>query len=346
MEEIDKVINDGISLPESINRPGALPLFSLGIALRAYFSTYHQVSMNFFLLAKDRTPVEEEIEHQISYYTSCFEVIIHFQHFAELVCKAFLRNDHPLLASDSAQKISIFYKLINNEPITSEEQDNLKSVEFSQSLERICALSELAKNKENRIRYNIFAKWKKPLGRLNILRNRLWHRGTFILRYPALDQFVGAYILPFVQEIVSLPEYSNLEAVWKYKPLYCGIDPIKAIINHFNQHSHYNRHEIAFLKELGNGAYKNPLWIGPLFPNDEDPIVKQTNESIQKNVEDDALITPANWQAKEILRCPVCGMLSLVNTEAYVLCIGCKLRIGAELGSPKSNEFDFSKAWF
>lgn len=345
MKELNKIINDGISLPESINRPGTLPLLSLGIALRAYFSTYHQVSMNFFLFTKDGTPIEEDNEHQISYYTSCFEVIIHFQHFAELVCKAFLRNEHPLLALESAQKTSIFYKLINNDPITSEEQDNLKSVEFSKSLERICTLAELTKNKENKIRYNIFAKWQKPLEQLNILRNRLWHRGTFILRYPALDQFVGVYILPFVNEVVSLPEYSNLEAAWKYKPLYCGIDPIKAIINNFSQNSRYTRHEIAFLKELGNGAYKNPLWIGPLF-SDEDSIVKQRNEYIQNNVEADALIALPNRQAKEVLRCPVCGMLSLLNTEAYVLCIGCNLRIGAELGSPKSNEFDFSRAWF
>lgn len=345
MREIQNIINDGISLPEAIDRPGALPLLSLGVALRAYFSTYQQVSMNFFLFDEDGNPIEEDNEHQISYYTSCFETIIHLQHFFELVCKAFLRNEHPLLALESAQKTGIFYKLLNNEPITSDEHDDLKSVEFSKALERICTLSSITKNKDNKTRYNIFSKWQTSLKYLNNLRNRLWHRGRFILRYPALDQFVGAFILPFVKEVISLPEYSNLESTWKYKPLHCGIDPIDAIINSFHQKKDYDKHEIAFLKELGNSAYKNPLWIGSLF-SDKDPIVQQRNEYVQRNVESDALVALPSRKAKEILRCPVCGMLSLLNTEAHVTCIGCNLRIGAELGSPKSNMYDFSKAWF
>lgn len=348
MKEINNIINDGIILSESMSRPATLPLLSLEIALRAYFSTYQQVSMNFFLSSENEEVRFFENEgngHQISYYTSCFETIIHFQHFAELVCKAFLRNEHPLLAVDSSQSTNIFYKLLNKMPISSDEQDSLKSVEFGKSLERICTLAEITTNNENKVRYKLFLKWRKPLEHLNSLRNRLWHRGTFILKYPALDQFIGGYILPFVSEIVNLPEYSNSD-FWKYKPLDCGIDPLTDIAKKLSNNSEYNMHEIAILKELGNAAYTNPLWIGTMFSAD-DPIVEQKNEYTRKNIESEAIVVLASRNAKRITKCPVCGINSLINTEAYVACVGCNLHIGAELGIWKLlDKYEFSKLWF
>ena len=92
---------------------------------------------------------------------------------------------------------------------------------------------------------------------MNKLRNRLIHRGTYILHYSTIDSFIGKFIIPLTFKIVTLPDYKNREKYWKYQPLSCGIDPLEQIVNEY-KNKNPKILKIAYLKELGRAAYENP----------------------------------------------------------------------------------------
>lgn len=304
MNELDLISKDGFSMESDDGMLSNLALLSLRIALKAFFSTYETMRycLNVFDQNKHFSLEKVDRNHSYSYNEACSETIVHFQHFAELVCKDILRQEHELLAVDASDRPVILYKLLNGEKVESTDLDGLKSVEFSVALKRLCQLLDEGKLAVNK--FGFFRDAKQTLEKLNALRNRMWHRGTFILRYPALDMFVGKFILPFVMEVLKLDSYLGRERIWKYRTLHCGIDPISSIINSY-QSKDYQIKKIAILKELGRAAYVNPLNDLAFF--------KYFNDRSIKKAERIALLDEKEFIGGVIdtKQCPVCGVNSL-----------------------------------
>jgi len=93
---------------------------------------------------------------------------------------------------------------------------------------------------------------------VNTLRNRIAHRGIFILRYQALDFLFGKYVFPFLKKILFIEgnekRYSHLQIHNQLG----NIDIIDNIISHFEIES-YSITKISLLKELGRACFENPL---------------------------------------------------------------------------------------
>ena len=357
IKDINNITNDGFSLSDLGDKFIILALNSLKIALKSYFSTYQSMKYSLHIFDPKNKEKQGDIDfyHTPSYCEFCSEAIIHFQHFVELVCKDILRKSHSLLANDASKKHIIFDKLLKGETISSKEQEKLKSIPFNEALERLCALIEV--NRIDKNIYNFIIDNRKYLKQLNLLRNRLWHRVTFILRYPALDNFYGNYLLSFINHVIKLPEYSELEHNWKYEELKCNIDPIKEIIKEF-QNNNISLEKIAMLKELGRAAYNNPLKSYLRDFPDLEHLERQRAERIVKLELDEGT-------AADVSDCPVCGVNSLViygdiesdgdcpfdgeyKTRGYtykVKCMCCTFEINQHLKNPSNYGLSIPDYW-
>jgi hypothetical protein len=302
--DINKIAQDGFSLAKGDKKLKSLAMVSLKIALQAYFSTFKAMMRSVKLFEASQGPTDQaEIDsgHNSDYCQNCAEAIVHFQHFAELVCKDFLRAEHDLLAIDATQKPVILHKLLKKETVTEAEYERINTVEFGEALTRLCALI-----KEGRIgvgKLEFISDAKNFLETLNTLRNREWHRGAFILRYPALDHLVGEHILPFVSKVIALPEYADLTYYWTYQKLACGIDPIGEIISACHG-GKFDLKKVALLKELGRAAYENPLFTGPF--------AEQFNKDYHRRAKHLAESEVEHGGGADLKICPVCGIKSLV----------------------------------
>jgi site-specific recombinase XerD len=142
MLDIDYVIKCGFYLSQE-RRLSGLAALSLKRAFKKYFSTYQ--SMNCFLHYFDSKDVSEEVINIIYTTDNCeqsSEVIIHFHHFFELVCKEIFRNENPLLAVHASKKHEIIDKLLKGEEVTEKDYEGLKSIEISLTIEWVCELIE------------------------------------------------------------------------------------------------------------------------------------------------------------------------------------------------------------
>lgn len=343
MNNLDDILNDGTGFDDVKDQITFLAALSLGLALKSYFATYKFTDLDFFLFTADGKPVEvDKNKYKIGYIENYFETIIHFQHFAELVCKDFLRSDHPLLASDATHTPLVLYKLLHNQAITPDEQEKIRSLEFSDALERICQLANHNNNKDKKTHFAIFLEYRKALEKLNTLRNRLWHRGRFVLGYASFDIFIGKHILPFVEKIIDLTSLTKSALAWNHKNLACGVDPIKEIILELsNKDETYNRIKVALLKELGRAAYNNNSFLEEKYPG-----AKNYNVQLGQNFEEDAQLKVNSGIANKLMRCPVCGLKTLLGKYYKVECICCTFSIGLELGNPDQYGFSITERWF
>lgn len=348
--DINKIKDDGFSLVDRDKKLKNLAVVSLKIALQAYFSTYEAMQRS---LGQLEGSDQEEIDagHTNAYCQNCAEAILHFQHFAELVCKDLLRAENDLLAIDATQRPVILHKLLNKENVSEPEYERINTVEFGEALNRLCELIKAGRIGVGKLEFFVSA--KSFLEALNNLRNREWHRGAFILRYPALDALVGEHVLPFVKKVVALPEYSDLSGYWKYQDLACGVDPIEEII-----HAWANIKKIAMLKELGRAAYENPLYTGPYG--------KCLNEEHHRHAQQLAESEVQHGDGSAIKDCPVCGFKSLVlyNETLFpedcaepvqsnkvwsytyeVKCMCCSFEVNDRLDNPIQYNLDIEDFW-
>ena len=322
MSNIKAIVSDGFSLQEYAGRIKDLALLSLRIGLKAYCETSRSMRMQMHLFDGDRDEDTINFHHTAAYIENFAEAILHIQHFIELVCKDFLREEHPLLAVDASKRPSIMHKLLKEETVELADMEGLKSLEFSESFDRLIKLI-----KNNRIgsgKLDFLIESSEALKHLNILRNRIWHRGTFVLRYPSMDEFLGKHILPVIQQITDLPEFSSHSNLWGHKALRCGIEPIKELITE-NKVTAPNFRKMALLKELGRAAYSNPIQDHSFsfFLNQE---IKQRAQRLAKS-------EVLDHRAIELEDCPVCGIESLVIYE------------DVEVEDADPDAIDNSRAW-
>jgi len=311
LSHLINTIKDGFSFDSRRNATTDLALISLKIALKSYFATYQTFKHRLHIFEPGNNTDQETIDfnHSVAYCEACAETIVHFQHFAELVCKKLLRDDHPLLSDVALNKPEVLHKLLHSNSLSAEEQNAVRSIEFSEVLNRIIPLI----NKGLLTNYSDlgFIKYHKDaLVQLNALRNRVWHRGVYILRYPALDAFVGKYMLPFVVETLKLPSFNAHTQMWKFKELHSGIDPIEEIIKEASN-DNPDMGKIALLKELGRAAYENPLTQGRHADNKIEKLLSYFDNREKRRAERIADLE-ASQEYSKITTCPVCGVNSLI----------------------------------
>ncbi len=333
-------------------------IISLKSALRAYFSTYGSMKYSLHLFDDNSSSSRATLEqsHSSTYIELVTETIIHFHHFAELILKDMLSAEHPVLALKTEQKHSTLHRLIMKEDIPDAELGEMHTLTFANSMARLCAL--INDNRISNSDHHFITHEKSWLKPLNELRNKLIHSGTFVLKYDALDKIVGGYILPFVKRVTDLSEYSDLDQYWKYQSLDCKLDPIDLILHEFTGDS-YDIGKIALLKELGRAAYLNPL-------EERSAWNARFNEEIKNRALRSAKAELGEPNRNSVLKCPVCGIISLVvfddielegedpNTGVFdkawlytwqVKCMCCSYEVNHHLKNPKDYGLDLDNYW-
>lgn len=314
MPDPAQIFADGFTISAKRRGFTDLALLSLRIALRAYFSTYSLVRGRFAVLEGSVSGLSDsqnqeirDYHHEPAYMEAYSQAVLHFHHFIELTIKELLREEHLLLATDVTHKPLILHKILKSKPLSADEEAQLRSLAFRAALDTLVKLIEARQHRlHRRLR---FIKHERPwLDHLNTLRNRIMHRGTFVLRYTALDRVVSQFILPFVEKALKLPLYSSSKFEWRYRRLGCRTDPIRKIIAEGTK-ARPNAARFALLKELGRAAYNNPLPRGPLRRQRRgirvlDPAEQQARES--------ALREKKAAGGADIRGCPVCGVKALV----------------------------------
>lgn len=367
MPDLITLLNQGVrlaDLPDHL-RLSNLPRMaavSIRAGLIAYFSTYRIAGISQVLSQDQRQAKNYEMfrqENSPNYLDAYSETILHLHHGIELSIKGLLRQKHPLLASSNLPTSAVLLcHVLHNKPISFEDEENLKSAEFSESLNRII---ELEKEKLLEGDLSSMLANEALLRNLNKLRNRIIHRGLFVMDYSAFDLAVSAHILRFLVEFLALPQFENKanERVfsettppWKYQQLACGIDPLQEIVK-ISEDSEHNRRKLALLKEFGRAAFQNPL-DSPgsrlAFSGINDSTTRSRAEQIAKH----ELSNPhphAYDGANKVLTCPVCGLASLVrynDGDGYdtdVICMCCTFNVKKPLGNARDYGLEIDDFW-
>ena len=304
--DIKRIKTEGFVLSETNRKLENVSLISLRSAIKAYFNTYRSLYGLSFLKDTSLTQQEKDSKYTITYIENACDAIVNFHHFVELIIKDILRQEHVLLTIDASRKHNILYDLLFNQNVNEIEIQNTKQLEFSEALQRLLAL--IKSKRIDHAKYSFFLSSQEWLDDLNYLRNRIAHRGVFVLRYQALDYLFGKFAFPFLMEIIALPDYNNNKKIWKYNELDIELDPIEEIANTF-KNGNYDLYKIALLKELGRAAYENPIRFNrKLRKNwgiDIDMEIIKRSEALANYV------LRAEY-CQTIKKCPVCGLNSLV----------------------------------
>jgi hypothetical protein len=301
-----RVASDGFLLNHVRDSLPDVALLSLRVALKAYFSTYKTMQYSIHLFEPQSKADQKTIDHghSVAYCEASTEAILHFQHFVELFIKDVLRKEHPLLADVAAHDPIIFHKLLRKEPLQDAEQRGIRSIEFGESFDRFCRLVEAGRIDKGM--YDFVVQAKPWIESLNALRNRLWHRGAFVLRYPALDDFVGRWVLPLVSTVTALPPYRDKEKIWRHQRLDCGVDPIAEIIKVCSAPS-YDIGHVALLKELGRAAFACPYH--------DNNFASHIDAAVRRRLECAANQECSVPNVSGVTTCPVCGSKCLVISD-------------------------------
>ncbi|MDW3895606.1 hypothetical protein QI333_09505 [Staphylococcus saprophyticus] len=277
-------------------------LNSLNIGLKSYFSSYKSIRENF----DKRT---YSYSHKQDYYENFSETILHFHHFFELILKDLLRNENELLPLVISDNSDLVIKLIQNIPLSDNELKNLKSLSFSQSLNRACEVIKL----KPEVKFKFLAKHRSEFDYLNYLRNKIWHQGKVMLKYEAFDFLIGQYILPLVKECLEVSEYKEKyrsHKIWRFNKNSLEINPFEDIIEEFKNESPAID-KIAVLKELGRASYYSHYGKG--FGSIMDSRNQSANQLAQAELNNSFTFT------NEILKCPCCAAISLVTYTKEVI---------------------------
>lgn len=300
--DIETLSKDGFFLNDTSIVYSNIAFLSLRSSLISYFQT--STNLNWLLSDSElgtKNQTQKDEKHGIDYAGNSCDAISHFHHFTELILKDILRNVSPLLAVDASDKPILLYRLANKEAILDSEIESLKQIEFKTALDRVVKLVD-----ENILdsSYDFIKKSQRWLEKINSLRNRISHRGAFILRYNALDELFGKYILPFIINITSLPQYSDI-IIWKLNMCNEDIRPIEDIINEYKK-KNIDQYKIQLLKLLANSSYNNPIY------SRHSNMFSFINEDKIKHAQliADQIVKKEWYDSKH--KCPVCGIEALV----------------------------------
>lgn len=344
MRTPDAISKDGFTTTE-LDEKLDLVLVAAHLALRSYCATPHALSGRMHLTKPGSNNEDQMIlDYNLGYEyrRSAYQTIVHFQHFAELVVKQALREDHELLVVLTGKHHEHLHRLLHGDPVDPNAAQAINTIEFSEALSRCCTL--LTSHRLRATGYDYILGFRSFLETINSLRNRLWHRGTYVLRYRALDELIGGYGLPFLRETMAHTRFAGRERVWKHGRLACGLDPLQLIEAEMTS-TPCSFEKIAFLKEVARAAYENPLiedsqgWF-----DDENKATTARAQSAASAVTTDV---------HEVTECPVCGIASHAvysswNEDANDCpvdftyksrCFCCGLELYSEYGNPSDHGF-------
>jgi len=301
---LDDLFKDGYYLADvSDGYVKSLAGFSLSNAMRAYFRT--SVDLDYLRNAESinlsMTQESKDKHHSGIYATDASDAITHYHHFLELYLKDILEKEHKLLVYDASKKPKILYKLVKGEHVNDNEIDSLKMIEFSEVIDRVADL--LRENKLDQ-KYVFLTSYIDVMRRVNTLRNRITHRGAFILRSQALDKLFGVYLIPLAMQTVSNSDFSTI-LKWKFNLCNENIDPYGTIVNEYQQ-ACPNMLNVHLMKLIGNAAYNNE--INP----DLDGILYHFYKEKREKAERMA-ISEEHYLQSNRGKCPVCGCQTLVS---------------------------------
>lgn len=300
MQNIENLIKDGYQITSHGSHELEIATISLKKALLSYFNSFKEIKYHIDIFINENNSL-----HIKGYIDSYFESIIHFQHFFELACKHILKQVHPLMFNIASRDTVIFYNLLKGIEVSESNYEHLNTIEFSESLRRLAALTkenipELSHYKDLFERNNI-----DSLKKLNDLRNRLWHRGLYVLRLKSYDEFICGYILPMT---IQFTEKLNINNVLPQNTLN-NTNPVTKLIDSFHCKTSPDYFSINLIKEIARACYLNPL--------------DQTNKSEMYFFESDNINKLneiyrttkilANERYAIISECPVCGVKSLLK---------------------------------
>lgn len=330
-------------------------LASLRLAIKSYFKTYQVASEKG--VVKDMFIDEVDAFYEFSmeridmfcdntdYQEVYLQCIFHFHHFFELLLKDVLASVHPKLAHkvklDGDNSAIILDILLNKNPLDLTE-DN--TAEFMTSLNRVINLMKL-NDGTIPIISKIVNDNKQTLVDLNQLRNRVWHKGVYLLRINELDQFISQNVLPLAIRCLKFSNYNELESYWKYKEASLLLDPITEIIRSGQGRIDYKR--IAFFKACGLACYTMPAWE---FDVDQ---VEERAHAIVNAIPDMDVVTCFVCNKKTLLvstetdfdtdeeGAPVSIWVKSIAAE----CLNCSLKILPDIGEPQSHGVDCNVIW-
>jgi hypothetical protein len=272
------------------------------------------------------------------YSEAAFEAIVHLQHFAELKVKEALRASHPaLLVLDRSHHNELFDILQGKADL---DATRLQTIEAGVALQRVLELIRSGRISDEH--WGFIAKHREFLQKLNELRNRLWHRGTMVLGYNALDAFFGCHALPFIR---SATEHDS----WGCGEIAVGVDPLKLIEGEMRQ-DNPSIARVAMLKELARAAYRHPLNAAIFNINRRSYV-----EAVVR-----AFGGPESARTLDVRRCPVCGLEALVRYTTIssdpiidlmrhevdmVSCEGCGLELFESYGEPDDLGLGVGRLW-
>ncbi|WP_068616555.1 hypothetical protein [Paenibacillus tuaregi] len=328
-------------------------LTSLRLALKSYFKTYQVASQKGIindLLVEESNPFYDFSQNNIDlfcdntdYQEVYLQCIFHFHHFFELLLKDVLSSVHPKLAYKvklDGDNSALILEILKNKQSNDLSNDN--TAEFQTSLNRVIKLMNI-QDENIPIVSKVICDNKQTLVDLNTLRNRVWHKGLYVLRLNELDQFISQNILPLVVNCLQATNYNNLENYWKYKK--APLDPITEIINSGQGVVDYGR--IAFYKAYGLACYSMPIWKSDLdeFEKKAEAIVRaihgMTVDSCFVCGKNTLLIsTEADYNSDEF-GVPVSIWVKSTAAE----CLNCSLRLFPDIGEPCSHGVEYEQLW-
>ncbi len=350
--DLQKLVEDGFSLGEPASEHGDLSTTSARLALRAYAASYRAVRLDI-----GSTDGQSPDVTTPDYWDAAAETVLHLQHFAELALKDVLRDRHELLAVDTGRNHLLLDRLLHGEPLAIDDETPLRTVEAGVTLDRVLALLRGGRLGPE---YAFIERHFRFISSLNNLRNRLWHRGTFILRYHALDDLVGCYALPFLEDAFALPRYSEFrEFVFGRLPA-CGIDPFAAIRAECSLPKR-NWRKVALLKELARASYEVPVDMHPTSAHD-------TEERAEAALQRVSRLADRHWFYIKDTTCPVCGLDALVvfgiqrnptadaharqygrptrsSPSGWARCYGCTFEVTKSLGNVAGFGLPIDELW-
>lgn len=337
MRSENDISRDGFTATD-LDERSDLVLIAAHLAVRSYCATTHALRGRMHVTESSKDEEDQKTKDfglGYEYRRLAYQSIVHFQHFAELVVKQALREDHELLVVLTGKNHEHLHRLLHRDPVDSNDAQAINTIEFSEALDRCCALL-----KSGRLRaagYDYILTFQSFLRTINALRNRLWHRGTYVLRYRALDELIGGYGLRFLRHTVEHPRFTGKEHAWKHQALVCGLEPLQLIEMELNSTT-FSFVKVAFLKELARAAYENPLI-------DIDGWFESENKVVAERAKTSAGFP--DGEVHKVTICPVCGVESHVIYRSWVEdendrpidftykghCLCCGLELYAEYGN-------------
>jgi hypothetical protein len=315
MSDVKKFLNEGgFKLDDLEGDVSRLSLLSLRISLQAFTATAKSLSTMAYRVMEGESGTYDE-EYPGDYIKNSVEAIIHLQHFLELVVKDLLRRVHHALPYDVSSDSVVLIKLVNNQPLTDEEEAEAKTVTFTDAYTRLTELLK-AGNPEISPLYNFLGSFNPWITGINHLRNRILHRGVFVLRHEALDKLFGQFVFPFLKQLFATPQYMRHANRWSYEPLECGIDPVTEL-EKLSTSDRYNPGKAILYKLLLSAAYNNPIRtpkpLGLLeIPEEVDKFKYWLNRKAVESATEKADAALIAGGVSDIRECPVCGVTSLL----------------------------------